>query len=146
MSLEIIIILGVLIFLAGSFSYAIPSKKSQEISKFRMEALKFGAKINILTKADTTFKSNDLSLVNYVIKNNSSLQDAHFIRDKTEFILYSPLKLKYEDNFFELISKLNNLSEDVVEIVYKGKQITFLWKEQTDLTKLKQILEELNRI
>ena len=111
-----------------------------------MEALKFGAKINILTKADTTFKSNDLSLVNYVIKNNSSLQDAHFIRDKTEFILYSPLKLKYEDNFFELISKLNNLSEDVVEVVYIGKQITFLWKEKTDLAKLKQISAELNQI
>ena len=146
MSLEIIIILGVLLFLFGSISYAIPSKKSQEISKFRMEALKFGAKINIYTKAHKVFKSDDFSLVNYVIKNHSSIKDAHFIRDKKEFILYSPLKLKYEDNFFELISKLNHISEDVIEVAFIGSQISFLWKEKTDITELKKISTELNHI
>jgi hypothetical protein len=111
-----------------------------------MEALKFGAKINIYTKADKVFKSDDFSLVNYVIKNHSSIKDAHFIRDKKEFILYSPLKLKYEDNFLELISKLNNLSEDVIEVAFIGSQISFLWKEKTDITELKKISTELNHI
>jgi len=60
--------------------------------------------------------------------------------------LYSPLKLKYEDNFLELISKLNNISEDVVEVAFIGSQISFLWKEKTDITELKKISTELNHI
>ena len=47
-----------------------------------MEALKFGAKINIYTKAHKVFTSDDFSLVNYVIENHSSMKDAHFLRDK----------------------------------------------------------------
>ena len=92
------------------------------------------------------FKNKTSIEVSYQIINETNLEDAHFIRDKKEFILYSPLKLKYEDNFLELISKLNNISEDVIEVAFIGSQISFLWKEKTDITELKKISTELNHI
>ena len=144
--MEFLIILIVISFLIGTISFALPSKSSREISELRMNASRMGFKISSSNIGQNSFKNKDVNLMIYSIKNETNLKEAHFIRDKKEFILYSPLKLKYEDNFLELISKLNNISEDVIEVAFIGSQISFLWKEKTDITELKKISTELNHI
>ena len=143
---ELLILIFAALLLIGSISIAIPSKASREISKLRMSAKLLGCNITSTLYGKNIFKNESSINVSYQIKNVSNLKEGHFIRDKKEFILYSPLKLKYEDNFLELISKLNNISEDVIEVAFIGSQISFLWKEKTDITELKKISTELNHI
>ena len=95
--MELIIVFIVLFFLIGTVGIALPSKSSKKISSLRMEASRTGFKITSSSFGNLSFKNKDLSLVNYQIKNTTNLKEAHFIRDKDDLILYSPLKLKYSD-------------------------------------------------
>jgi hypothetical protein len=74
------------------------------------------------------------------------LKDAHFIRDKGELILYSPLKLKYSETYDGLEMTLNDLPYEVVEIIFTSSSISFLWNEKGGLAILNKVSETTNSI
>ena len=141
--MEFLIILAVISFLIGTISFALPSKSSREISELRMNASKMGFKISPSNIGQNSFKNKDVNLMIYSIKNETNLKEAHFIRDKDELILYSPLKLKYSDGYDEIKSKLNSLSPHVLEIMFSSSFIAFIWREKAGIDELEKILNLL---
>ena len=141
--MEFLIILVVLSFLIGTISFALPSKSSREISELRMNASRMGFKISSSNIGQNSFKNKDINLMIYSIKNETNLKEAHFIRDKDELILYSPLKLKYSDGYDEIKSKLNSLSPHVIEIMFSSSFIAFIWREKAGIDELEKILNLL---
>jgi uncharacterized membrane protein len=137
--MEFTIIFIVLAFLIGTISFAIPSKSSRKISTLRMEASKLGFKISSSSIGKNLFKNKELNNMIYKIKNTSNLKEAHFLRDKDELILYSPLKLKYSDDYNEIQNGLQNLSPFVLEIIFSNSSISFIWKENEGLDELIKI-------
>ena len=141
--MEFLIILVVLSFLIGTISFALPSKSSREISELRMNASKMGFKISPSNIGQNSFKNKDVNLMIYSFKNETNLKEAHFIRDKDELILYSPLKLKYSDGYDEIKSKLNSLSPHVLEIMFSSSFVAFIWREKAGKDELEKILNLL---
>jgi hypothetical protein len=141
--MEFLIILIVISFLIGTISFALPSKSSREISELRMNASRMGFKISSSNIGQNSFKNKDINLMIYSIKNETNLKEAHFIRDKDELILYSPLKLKYSDGYDEIKSKLNSLSPHVIEIMFSSSFIAFIWREKAGIDELEKILNLL---
>ncbi|MDA7778646.1 hypothetical protein N9J53_02220 [Gammaproteobacteria bacterium] len=144
--MELIIILTVIIFLIGTVSIALPSKSSREISNLRLEASKLGFKIISSKLSTQSFKNKGFSLVCYQFKNETNIKEAHFIRDKDDLILYSPLKLKYSDGYDEMKVKLNKFSLKVHEIIYSKTLIAFLWEEKSGLEELKNISSSIKEL
>ena len=144
--MELIIILTVIIFLIGTVSIALPSKSTREISNLRLEASKLGFKIISSKLSAHSFKNKDFSLVCYQFKNETNIKEAHFIRDKDDLILYSPLKLKYSDGYDEMKVKLNKFSLKVHEIIYSKTLIAFLWEEKSGLEELKNISSSIKEL
>ena len=144
--MELIIILTVIIFLIGTVSIALPSKSTREISNLRLEASKLGFKIISSKFSAQSFKNKDFSLVCYQFKNETNIKEAHFIRDKDDLILYSPLKLKYSDGYDEMKVKLNKFSLKVHEIIYSKTLIAFLWEEKSGLEELKNISSSIKEL
>ena len=144
--MELIIILTVIIFLIGTVSIALPSKSTREISNLRLEASKLGFKIISSKLSTQSFKNKDFSLVCYQLKNETNIKEAHFIRDKDDLILYSPLKLKYSDGYDEMKVKLNKFSLKVHEIIYSKTLIAFLWEEKSGLEELKNISSSIKEL
>ena len=141
--MEFLIILVVLSFLIGTISFALPSKSSREISELRINASRMGFKISPSNIGQNSFKNKDINLMIYSLKNKTNLNEAHFIRDKDELILYSPLKLKYSDGYDEIKSKLNSLSPHVLEIMFSSSFIAFIWREKAGKDELEKILNLL---
>ena len=141
--MEYIVILAALAFLIGSISFAIPSKSSRNLSKLRLESNKLGFKISSSSVGTNSFKKKDLNHMIYKIKNETNLKEAHFIRDKDELILYSPLKLKYSDEYDEIKNKLSSLSSNVLEIIFSNSVVAFIWREKAGITELEKILNLL---
>ena len=141
--MEFAVIFIVLAFLIGTISFAIPSKSSIKISTLRMEAAKLGFKISSSSIGKNLFKNKELNNMIYKIKNTSNLKEAHFIRDKDELILYSPLKLKYSDEYDEIKCKLSSLSSNVLEIIFSNSVVAFIWREKAGITELEKILNLL---
>ena len=141
--MEFLIILIVISFLIGTISFALPSKSSREISELRMNASKMGFKISPSNIGQNSFKNKDVNLMIYSFKNETNLKEAHFIRDKDELILYSPLKLKYSDGYDEIKSKLNSLSPHVLEIMFSSSFVAFIWREKAGIGELDKILNLL---
>ena len=141
--MEFLIILIVISFLIGTISFALPSKSSREISELRMNASRMGFKISPSNIGQNSFKNKDINLMIYSLKNKTNLKEAHFIRDKDELILYSPLKLKYSDGYDEIKSKLNSLSPHVLEIMFSSSFIAFIWREKAGKDELEKILNLL---
>jgi hypothetical protein len=141
--MEFLIILVVLSFLIGTISFALPSKSSREISELRMNASRMGFKISPSNIGQNSFKEKDVNLMIYSLKNETNLKEAHFIRDKDELILYSPLKLKYSDGYDEIKSKLNSLSPHVLEIMFSSSFVAFIWREKAGIEELEKILNLL---
>ena len=137
--MEIIVVITVMAFLIGTISFALPSKSSRKISTLRMEASKLGFKISSSSIGKNLFKNKELNNMIYKIKNTSNLKEAHFLRDKDELILYSPLKLKYSDDYNEIQNRLQNLSPFVLEIIFSNSSISFIWKENEGLDELIKI-------
>ena len=142
---HIVIILAALL-LIGSISIAIPSRSSREISKIRMEAKLFGCKITSNLYGENQFKNYSKYSVSYRIKNKTNLKEGHFIRDKDKLILYSPVKLKYSDQFNDINNVLQNMSMNLVEIIFKNVSIVFLWKEKSGIEELKKILKDIDKL
>ena len=137
--MEIIVVITVMAFLIGTISFALPSKSSRKISTLRLEASKLGFKISSSSIGKNLFKNKELNNMIYKIKNTSNLKEAHFLRDKDELILYSPLKLKYSDDYNEIQNGLQNLSPFVLEIIFSNSSISFMWKENEGLDELIKI-------
>ena len=137
--MEIIVVITVMAFLIGTISFALPSKSSRKISTLRIEASKLGFKISSSSIGNNLFKNKELNNMIYKIKNTSNLKEAHFLRDKDELILYSPLKLKYSDDYNEIQNGLQNLSPFVLEIIFSNSSISFIWKENEGLDELIKI-------
>ena len=141
--MELFIIFVVISFLIGTIGFALPSKSSKKISELRMNASRLGLKITPSNIGKNSFKNRDVNLMIYSLKNNTNLKEAHFIRDKDELILYSPLKLKYSDGYDEIKSKLNSLSPHVLEIMFSSSFIAFIWREKAGKDELEKILNLL---
>lgn len=141
--MELIIILTVIIFLIGTVSIALPSKSTREISNLRLEASKLGFKIISSKLSAQSFKNKDFSLVCYQFKNETNIKEAHFIRDKDDLILYSPLKLKYSNEYEGVNDKLKKISFCIHEVIFSNSSIAFLWTEKEGLDELKKILSAL---
>ena len=141
--MELLVIFVVISFLIGTISFALPSKSSKKISELRMNASRLGLKITPSNTGKNTFKNRDINLMIYSLKNNTNLKEAHFIRDKDELILYSPLKLKYSDEYDEIKSKLRSLSPNVLEIIFSNSAIAFIWREKAGIDELEKILNLL---
>tara|TARA_B100001989_G_scaffold68849_1_gene46777 strand:+ start:99 stop:542 length:444 start_codon:yes stop_codon:yes gene_type:complete len=144
--LEYFVLILAILLLVGSISIAMPSKSSKEISKIRMEAKMMGIKIASTIYGKNKFKNKNSNSVSYQIKNETLLKEGHFIRDKTNLILYSPVKLKYIDNFESIEKHLNNLSESIEEIIFTDSFVFFLWKELDGLKELNNILDKLRNL
>ena len=144
--MEYIVIILVVIFLIGSVSFSMPSKKSKQIAQLRLDAVKLGFKISSLAYSNISFKSDDMSLASYQIKNLSNIKDAHFIRDKDEFILYSPSKLKYSNEYESLLLSIRSLPESVIEIIFSEALIAFLWNENLGIDELRRIDSDLKKL
>ena len=97
-----------------------------------------------ISKINQLFKNKELNNMIYKIKNTSNLKEAHFLRDKDELILYSPLKLKYSDGFNEINNKLRNLPSCLHEIVFSRSSVAFLWNEKAGIEELRKILSVIN--
>lgn len=139
--MELFIIFLIICFLVGTISIALPSKSARKTSELRMKASRLGFKISPSNIGQNSFKNKDINLMIYSLKNQTKLKEAHFIRDKDEFILYSPLKLKYSNEYDELKSKLNSLSPFVLEIIFSNSVIAFIWKEKGGIDELEKILD-----
>jgi hypothetical protein len=137
--MEFIVVITIITFLIGTISFALPSKSSRNISALRMEASKMGFKISSSKIGKNLFKNKDLNNMIYQIKNKTNLKEAHFLRDKDELILYSPLKLKYSDDYNEIQNELEKLSPFVLEIIFSTAFISFIWKENKGLGELVKI-------
>lgn len=144
--MELFIIFLIICFLVGTISIALPSKSARKTSELRMKASRLGFKISPSNIGQNSFKNKDINLMIYSLKNQTKLKEAHFIRDKDEFILYSPLKLKYSNEYDELKSKLNSLSPFVLEIIFSNSVIAFIWKEKGGIDELEKILDLLKVI
>ena len=144
--MEYFVLILAILLLVGSISIAMPSKSSREISKIRMEAKMMGVKIASTIYGKNKFKNKNSNSVSYQIKNETLLKEGHFIRDKTDLILYSPVKLKYIDNFESIEKHLNNLSESIEEIIFTDSFVFFLWKELDGLKELNNILDKLRNL
>ena len=143
---EIFVFIVAVIFLVGSISLALPSKSSKEKSKVRMRAKMLGCKISSTLYGKNTFKNINSIDVSYQIKNNSSFREGHFIRDKEQFILYSPVQLKYQNGFEKMILSINNISPYLDEIIFSNANISFLWNEEKGIFNLELILEKINNL
>ena len=143
---EIFVFIIALVFLVGSISLALPSKSSKEKSKVRMQAKMLGCKISSTLYGKNTFKNINSVDVSYQIKNNSSFREGHFIRDKEQFILYSPVQLKYQNRFEKMILSINNISPYLDEIIFSNANISFLLNEKKGISNLELILEKINNL
>ena len=144
--MELLVILTAILLLVGSISVALPSKSSRKISKIRIEAKKLGFKITSTLYGKNSFKNKKSFNVFYQIKNSFNLKEGHFIRDKDELILYSPVKLKYSENFYSIKNELKGLTESIDEIIFTSSFISFLWKESDGIEVLKAIQEKLESL
>ena len=105
-----------------------------------------GIKISSTIYGKNKFKNKNSNPVSYQIKNTTAFKEGHFIRDKTDLILYSPVKLKYIDNFERIENNINKLSESIDEIIFTDSFVFFLWKELDGLKELNNILDKLRNL
>ncbi len=144
--MEYIVIVIALLVLVGSISIAIPSRSSREISNIRLEAKKMGFKITSNLYGKNKFKNKNSFSVSYQIKNLSNLKEGHFIRDKTNLILYSPIKLKFSDHYNDIKKEVDSFSDSIEEIIFTDSIILFLWKELDGLNELKSISKTIDNL
>ena len=144
--MEYLLITIAVLILIGSISIAIPSKASRKISRIRMDAKLLGCKISSNLYGENKFKNSSKFSVSYSIKNHTNLKEAHFVRDKTELILYSPVKLKYSDRFKDLKKALQNISVSLEEIIFTSASISFLWRELEGIEELKKIIKNFDEL
>jgi len=108
--------------------------------------MKKGFKITALKISNFNFKSKDFSLMVYQLRNTVNLKEAHFIRDKDELILYSPLKLKYSDDYDGIRKVLSKLPNEVPEIIFSSTHVLFLWNEKGGMEVLDEVPNVIEKL
>lgn len=144
--MEYFVIILVVVFFIGSASFIIPSKKTRQLAQLRLDAAKLGFKISSLTYSNVSFKSTDINLASYQIKNTSIIKEAHFYRDKDQFILYSPPRLKYSDDYETTLKKIQELPDSINEIIFSNSVLVFLWDENLGINELEKINSNLKKL
>ena len=56
------------------------------------------------------------------------------------------MQLKYSDQFNDINNVLQNMSMNLVEIIFKNVSIVFLWKEKSGIEELKKILKDIDKL
>ena len=105
-----------------------------------------GIKISSTIYRKNKFKNKNSNPVSYQLKNTTSFKEGHFIRDKTDLILYSPVKLKYSESFESIKKQLEDVSDSLFEVIYTNSSILFLWNEISGIENLKIILNKIRKI
>ena len=105
-----------------------------------------GFKITSNLYGKNKFKNKNSFSVSYQIKNLSNLKEGHFIRDKTNLILYSPIKLKFSDHYNDIKKEVDSFSDSIEEIIFTDSIILFLWKELDGLNELKSISKTIDNL
>jgi len=82
----------------------------------------------------------------YQLRNTVNLKEAHFIRDKDELILYSPLKLKYSDDYDGIRKVLSKLPNEVSEIIFSSTHVLFLWNEKGGMEVLDEVPNVIEKL
>ena len=82
----------------------------------------------------------------YQFRNTANLKEAHFIRDKDELILYSPLKLKYSDDYDGIRKVLSKLPNEVSEIIFSSTHVLFLWNEKGGIEVLDEVPNVIKKL
>lgn len=144
--MEYMIVIMVIIFFLGSASFIIPSKKTKFLAQLRLDAAKLGFKISSLAHSKISFQSKDLNLASYQLKNKSNIKEAHFIKDKDQFILYSPSRLKYSDDYETTLKKIQELPDSINEIIFSNSVLVFLWDENLGINELEKINSNLKKL
>ena len=144
--MEYIIIFIALAFLVGTIQLAMPTKKEKRIALLRSSAILNGFRIEYGIDSVFKQKNSHKNNVCYSLKNTSSLKEGHFIRDNSDLNLYSPIKLKYEESFDNLKTKVNDLPFSITEIIFFEETVSFLWNETGDEEVLKKIGEVIKKI
>ena len=126
---EFLIIVLVILFLTGAISFLKPSKKMKTLSETRFHASKDGFKIGSTSQLRKKFKSWTPQVAIYQIKNDSSFKDMHFVRVENTLTLYTPMSLKYDNQFPIIQKKILQLPNSVLEIIFFQSNIAIIWNE-----------------
>ena len=127
--MEILIVVFVLLSLIGSISFLKPSKKMIALSAIRHVASKEGFKIGSTQTLRKKFKIWTPHVAIYQIKNHSAYKDLHYFRQDNSLTLYSPMSLKYDQEFLEIETKILSLPDSILEIIFFQSNIAIIWNE-----------------
>ncbi|MDA9927531.1 hypothetical protein N9D92_01150 [Gammaproteobacteria bacterium] len=127
--MEILIVVFVILSLIGSISFLKPSNKMKALSAIRHIASKEGFKIGSTQILRKKFKSWTPQVAIYQIKNDSSFNDMHFVREGDALTLYAPMSLKYDKQFPVVQEKILLLPNSVLEIIFFQSNIAIVWNE-----------------
>ena len=119
-----------------------PTKQTRMLSDLRLRARKKGFQISSLTSKQK-FVTKNIKFVCYSLKNISNLKNAHYVFKESSLTLYDPIKLKFDENFEEIESKISNLPSSILEIIFNDSYISFLWNENLGIDELEKIEKQL---
>ena len=137
--MEILIVVFVILSLIGSFSFLKPSKKMKALSVIRFQASKEGFKIGSTSALRKKFKSWTPQVAIYQIKNDSAYKDLHYLRQGDALHLYSPMSLKYDQQFLKTENKFLSLPDSILEIIFFQSNIAIVWNEMQGFEELLKI-------
>ena len=75
----------------------------------------------------------------YQIKNHSAYKDLHYFRQDNSLTLYSPMSLKYDQEFLEIETKILSLPDSILEIIFFQSNIAIIWDEMQGSDELLKI-------
>ena len=99
------------------------------LSAIRHIASKEGFKIGSTQTLRHKFKNWTPQVAIYQIKNDSSFKDMHFVRVENTLTLYTPMSLKYDNQFPIIQKKILQLPNSVLEIIFFQSNIAIIWNE-----------------
>ena len=53
-------------------------------------------------------------------------------------------KLKYENVFDSMINAINDISPNLIDIIFTNSSVTFLWQEKEGISVLENIIKKIN--
>ena len=105
----------------------------------RLEAAKEGFKIGSTSALRKKFKIWTPHVAIYQIKNHSAYKDMHYLRQENLLKLYSPMSLKYDQEFLDIEIKILSLPDSVLEIIFFQSNIAIVWDEMRGSDELLKI-------
>jgi len=144
--MEILIVVFILLFLVGAFSFLKPTKKMKALSGIRLEAQKEGFKIGSTPQLRKKFKNWTPQVAIYQLRNNSTYKNLHYIKHENGLHLYDPIAFKYDKKFTEIEKKISKLPESILEIIFYQSNIAIVWDEMFGIDELLKIKEAILKI